>query len=178
MLQSRNVACPQFPIPACRLDRRGECAAESERDDLELSGKGGCVSQKVSPFPYFLGWTERAAPQRASNDKPPATSCPGRIRDKFFAPPRPGVTLPPLSRPMQHRHLNHHDFTLAAVDDIIRRGGSRDWVQLRRAAHRDAAVLARVQRICGTAAASPSQEGTQRLNFWRKYARRLTASVG
>lgn len=79
---------------------------------------------------------------------------------------------------MQHRHLNHQDFTLAAVDDIIRRGGSRDWVLLRRAAHRDAAVLARVQRICGTAAASPAPEGAQRLNFWRKYARRLTASVG
>ena len=79
---------------------------------------------------------------------------------------------------MLHRHLNHQDFTLAAVDDIIRRGGSRDWVLLRRAALRDAAVLARVQRICGAADASQPEEGYQRVNFWRKYARRLTATVG
>jgi hypothetical protein len=79
---------------------------------------------------------------------------------------------------MQHRHLNHQDFTLAAVDDIIRRGDSRDWVMLRRAAHRDASVLARIQRICTAADASQPQEGAQRLNFWRKYARRLTATVG
>jgi hypothetical protein len=79
---------------------------------------------------------------------------------------------------MQHRHLNHQDFTLAAVDDIIRRGGWRDWVLLRRAACRDGAVLARIQRICATAATNQRQEGSQRLGFWRKYAQRLTATVG
>ena len=79
---------------------------------------------------------------------------------------------------MQHRHLNHQEFTLAALDDIIRRGGARDWVLLRRAAHRDAALLARIQRLCSAAAASPAQEGAQRISFWRKYARRLTATVG
>jgi hypothetical protein len=79
---------------------------------------------------------------------------------------------------MQHRHLNHQEFTLAAVDDIIRRGGWRDWVLLRRAAHRDAVVLARIERICGPAACHPPQEGAQRLSFWRKYARRLAAPVG
>jgi hypothetical protein len=69
------------------------------------------------------------------------------------------VTLRTPRRAMQHRHLNHQDFTLAAVDDIIRRGDWRDWVQLRRAAHRDAAVLARIERICGPAACHPPQEG-------------------
>ena len=78
---------------------------------------------------------------------------------------------------MQHRHLNHQDFTLAAVDDIIRRGGWRDWVELRRAALRDGAVLRRSQRICG-AAASEQQEGAQRISFWRMYAQRITAPVG
>ena len=87
------------------------------------------------------------------------------------------VTLPPIRHPMQHRHLIDQDFTLAAVDDIIRRGGWRDWVLLRRAAHRDRAVLARIQRIC-EANVPPSEEGSQRLNFWRKYARRITASLG
>ena len=79
---------------------------------------------------------------------------------------------------MQHRHLNHQEFTLAAVDDIIRRSGSRDWVLLRRAAHRDGAVLARIQRLCGAAASTPPQEGAQRINFWKKYAQRLTATLG
>lgn len=85
--------------------------------------------------------------------------------------------LPPLI-PMQHRHLNHQELTLAAVDDIIRRGGWRDWVLLRRAAHRDGQVLARIQRICGSAAASQQEEGAQRLSFWRKYAQRISATLG
>lgn len=77
---------------------------------------------------------------------------------------------------MQHRHLNHQDYTLAAVDDIIRRGGAREWVLLARAARRDATVLKRIQRIC--AFASPSAEGFQRLNFWRIYAKRIDARLG
>lgn len=77
---------------------------------------------------------------------------------------------------MRHRHLNHQDFTPAAVDDIIRRGGARDWVMLARAARREPAILARIQRVCGAAAVS--EENAQRMNFWRIYARRIHASVG
>lgn len=77
---------------------------------------------------------------------------------------------------MQHRHLNHQDFTPAAVDDIIRRGRVGDWVALGRAARRDEAVLGRIERIC--AASNPSQEGFQRINFWRIYGRRLRAKLG
>lgn len=79
---------------------------------------------------------------------------------------------------MQHRHLNHEDFTLPAVDDIIRRGGWRDWVALRRAALRDPAVQERIRRLCGVVEQGPEAEGTQRLTFWRKYVQRLTATVG
>lgn len=35
---------------------------------------------------------------------------------------------------MQHRHLNHQRFSLAAIDDIIARGKWADWVELRAAA--------------------------------------------
>lgn len=77
---------------------------------------------------------------------------------------------------MQHRHLNHQQFTLAAVDDIIRWGGWRDWVELRRAAHADRAVLARISVLCE--AGRSDQEGAQRITFWRKYVGRLLASVG
>ncbi len=52
---------------------------------------------------------------------------------------------------MQHRHLNHQEFSLAGVDYIIRRGGWRDWVTLRRVVHRDQAVLARIERLCSAA---------------------------
>ena len=79
---------------------------------------------------------------------------------------------------MQHRHLQRQDFTPAAVDDIIRRGGWRDWVELRCAAHRDAAVAERIRRVCASASRDPAQEGAQRLGFWKMYARRLPATVG
>ncbi len=32
---------------------------------------------------------------------------------------------------MQHRHLTHERYTLAAIDDIIARGKRRDWAELR-----------------------------------------------
>ena len=79
---------------------------------------------------------------------------------------------------MQHRHLQHQDLTAAAVDDIIRRGGWRDWVGLREAARRAPEVAARIRRICAGASRDPQQEGAQRLAFWKMYAERLPATVG
>ncbi|MBE2282749.1 MAG: hypothetical protein IAE77_04730 [Prosthecobacter sp.] len=79
---------------------------------------------------------------------------------------------------MQHRHLQSQEFTPAAVDDIIRRGGWRDWVALRRAAHRDAEVRERIRRVCGSLTREPRQENAQRLSFWNKYVQRLSATVG
>ena len=35
---------------------------------------------------------------------------------------------------MLHRHLNHSEWTLAAIDDVIARGRLDDWKQLRDAA--------------------------------------------
>jgi len=75
---------------------------------------------------------------------------------------------------MQHRHLQHQEFTPVAVDDTIRRGGWRDWVALRRAAHRDAAVRERIRRVCGSLTREPRQENAQRLSFWNKYVQRLS----
>jgi hypothetical protein len=31
---------------------------------------------------------------------------------------------------MKHRHLTHEAFTLAAIEDILARGGMADWVPL------------------------------------------------
>jgi hypothetical protein len=68
---------------------------------------------------------------------------------------------------MQHRHLNHQNFTLAAIDDIIGNGGRRDWSALRRAALEDRNILEDVLRIC---AASTDEPGAQRYYFWKRYA--------
>lgn len=79
---------------------------------------------------------------------------------------------------MDHRHLDHDSFTLPGVDDIIRRGGWRDWVALRRAAVGDPAVRERIHRLCVAAERDLEAEGAQRLTFWKKYVQRLAASVG
>lgn len=68
---------------------------------------------------------------------------------------------------MQHRHLNHQGFTLAAIDDVIARGRWLDWVQLRKAALTDSAVLERVERVCRAHISDPY---AQRHHFWMNYA--------
>ncbi len=69
---------------------------------------------------------------------------------------------------MRHRHLNHERFTLAAVDDIVARGSWQDWLDLRRAALDDPAVLSRIERVCAARIADPY---AQRHHFWMLYAR-------
>jgi hypothetical protein len=73
---------------------------------------------------------------------------------------------------MQHRHLNHEQYTLAAIDDVIARGNRRDWAELRRAALQDRAVLEKVWRICQAHIADPY---AQRYHFWKLYADRHLA---
>lgn len=70
---------------------------------------------------------------------------------------------------MDHRHLTHEGYTLAAIDDIIARGKRRDWAELRVALLADAAVRARVRRICQAHVADPY---AQRYHFWKHYAER------
>jgi hypothetical protein len=67
---------------------------------------------------------------------------------------------------MLHRHLNHQRFTLAAIDDVISRGRWQDWVELRRAAIRDQALLESVQRVCRPFLDDPY---AQRYHFWMHY---------
>lgn len=67
---------------------------------------------------------------------------------------------------MQHRHLNHQRFTLAAIDDVIARGRRQDWADLRLAVVGDAAVLDKVRRVCDPHLADPY---AQRYQFWNHY---------
>lgn len=68
---------------------------------------------------------------------------------------------------MQHRHLNHHDFTLAAIDDIVARGRLSAWEELRTALLNQPGIRAKVLRICNAYRSDPY---AQRHHFWRHYA--------
>jgi hypothetical protein len=67
---------------------------------------------------------------------------------------------------MLHRHLNHSEFTLAAIDDIIERGRREDWRELLRVIYNDphGEVAQKVLRLC---AAHPSR--TPAFVFWERY---------
>jgi len=73
---------------------------------------------------------------------------------------------------MIHRHLNHHDLTPAAIDDVIARGRFADWGRLRRALLADQSVRNSVLRVCAAHVADPY---AQRYHFWKRYAERHAA---
>jgi len=67
---------------------------------------------------------------------------------------------------MQHRHLNHQRYTLAAIDDVISRGRWADWVDMRRALRDDQPLLDRIERVCRAHVPDPY---AQRHHFWMHY---------
>lgn len=73
---------------------------------------------------------------------------------------------------MLHRHLNHQEFTLAAIDDVIERGKREDWRALRLAALQDRTILEKILRVCAAHMADPY---AQRYHFWKDYAEHLLA---
>ncbi len=68
---------------------------------------------------------------------------------------------------MYHRHLNHPQYTLAAIDDIIARGKRRDWSDLRAAALQDKSLFNKILRVCQAHMSDPY---AQRYYFWKHYA--------
>lgn len=73
---------------------------------------------------------------------------------------------------MEHRHLNHQNLTLAAIDDIIGRGKRQDWAALRTALLADAMVREKVLRVCQAHIHDPY---AQRYHFWKHYAEHHSA---
>jgi hypothetical protein len=67
---------------------------------------------------------------------------------------------------MVHRHLNHEGDTLAAIDDVIARGGRQDWEQLRRAVLESPELLGKIRGICQEKIVDPY---AQRYHFWMNY---------
>jgi hypothetical protein len=74
---------------------------------------------------------------------------------------------------MEHRHLDHQDFTLAAIDDIISNGQWDAWLRLRLALRREAGIRDKILRICDAQVRDPS---AQRHHFWRNYAQDASSS--
>ena len=72
---------------------------------------------------------------------------------------------------MEHRHLKHCDYTMAAIDDIIARGGRKDWVELRNATA-DPDVVRKILHVCQAHTSDPY---AQRYHLWRHYASRTAA---
>lgn len=75
---------------------------------------------------------------------------------------------------MLHRHLNHSEWTLAAIDDVIARGRLDDWKELRDAATVDTKVQERILRVCEPHLSDPY---AQRYYFWNFYVRKELADT-
>ena len=72
---------------------------------------------------------------------------------------------------MHHRHINPSSLSLAAIDDVICRGGWQDWTDLRASVLASRDVLERVQRVCRPHLANGY---AQRYHFWMNYAKAHT----
>ena len=77
------------------------------------------------------------------------------------------ITSADNHRTVNHRHINPSSLSLAAIDDVICRGGWQDWIDLRRQALASGDVLERVQRVCRPHLANGY---AQRYHFWMNYA--------
>jgi hypothetical protein len=69
---------------------------------------------------------------------------------------------------VNHRHINPSSLSLAAIDDVICRGGWQDWMDLRRQALAHGDVLERVQHVCRPHVVNGY---AQRYHFWMNYAK-------
>lgn len=70
---------------------------------------------------------------------------------------------------MLHRHLNHEEYTLAAIDDVIARGKRTDWLALQRAFLAKPALKDKILLACQAHLADPYE---QRYRLWKLYAER------
>jgi len=74
---------------------------------------------------------------------------------------------------MTHRHLDHHAYTLAAIDDIIGNGRLDAWVRLHHELRADPAVREKVLKVC---AARKDEPSAQRHRFWKQHAQDASAA--
>lgn len=70
---------------------------------------------------------------------------------------------------MVHRHLNHEEYTIAAIDDIIARGKRTDWLALQRALLAGPELKEKILSACQAHLADPYE---QRYRLWKLYVER------
>ena len=74
---------------------------------------------------------------------------------------------------MWHRHIIDTETpSLAAIDDIIDRGGVEDWRDLKARADRDSSIVAKIVKVCARRIADPY---AQRYHLWNYYAQHAFA---
>ena len=74
---------------------------------------------------------------------------------------------------MLHRHIIEAEKpSLAAIDDIIDRGGVEEWRGLKSRAEADVTLLAKILKVC---AAKISDPYAQRYHLWNHYAQHAVA---
>ncbi|MCX7792354.1 MAG: hypothetical protein N2378_17095 [Chloroflexaceae bacterium] len=64
---------------------------------------------------------------------------------------------------MWHRHLNHQQPALAAIDDVIARGRRADWAELCRATLADRTLMATILCVCRAHVSDPHAQRYQPL---------------
>jgi hypothetical protein len=70
---------------------------------------------------------------------------------------------------MLHRHLNHEEYTIAAIDDVIARGKRSDWLALQQAFLATPALGEKILLACRGHLDDPYE---QRYRLWKLYAER------
>ena len=74
---------------------------------------------------------------------------------------------------MIHRHIiETSTLSLAAIDDIIDRGGIADWRELKSHMDADSSLAGKVLRVCAVKVTDPY---AQRYHLWNYYAKRALA---
>lgn len=74
---------------------------------------------------------------------------------------------------MIHRHIKESEnLSLAAIDDIIDRGGVDDWRGLKKRADGDAGCVAKILKVCAVKISDPY---AQRYHLWDYYAKHVIA---
>ena len=69
---------------------------------------------------------------------------------------------------MEHRHIQTGKvLSVAAIDDIIDRGGRDDWAFLRDQSRGDASVMEKIRRVCKAHCSDPFD---QKYHLWSLYA--------
>jgi hypothetical protein len=72
-----------------------------------------------------------------------------------------------------HRHLNHQALALAAIDDIIARGGRSDWEERRDAVRGVPELSDKIRQVCAPKLIDPY---AQRYHFWNRYVQERRTS--